>query len=226
MTKSQESPNRRDGAQTKQRIMQAAIKLFALQGFAQTTSKAIATEAKVDLASINYHFGSRNALYQRVLIESHRQLVSLDDLRQLEQDFAAPEDRFKAIVTLLFKSAAQESNWHTQVVAREILSPTSNIQTLFSEEVFPKFNIMKRLLSQLSGIPEASPKLFLCVVHVVAPCMMMLATRHGVFQTAYKDVNLSDEVVIAHIVQFSLGGLRHLGALYAEEALAGNTPET
>ena len=62
---------RADGEVTRSRILEAAGELIALHGFAETPSKAIATQAGVDLASINYHFGSRGGLYQAVLIEAH-----------------------------------------------------------------------------------------------------------------------------------------------------------
>ena len=52
--------NRKDGAETYLRILTAAGKLFAEQGFASTTNKAVAQHAQVDLASINYHFGNRS----------------------------------------------------------------------------------------------------------------------------------------------------------------------
>ncbi len=55
---------RTDGEATYNRILETAGKLFATSGFAETSSKAIAAKAEVDLASINYHFGSRSGLYQ------------------------------------------------------------------------------------------------------------------------------------------------------------------
>ena len=74
---------RSDGGATHSRILEAAGELFASTGFAETTNKMIAAQAEVDLASINYHFGSRNSLYQAVLLEAHNRFVSVESLRQL-----------------------------------------------------------------------------------------------------------------------------------------------
>ena len=82
MTKPRRSA-RTDGELTRTRIMEAAGSLFAAAGYAETTSKAIAAKAGVDLASINYHFGSRRGLYQAVLVEAHRRVISFDDLQQV-----------------------------------------------------------------------------------------------------------------------------------------------
>lgn len=58
---------RKDGEATRLRILEAAGELCATLGFGETSNKAVAAKAEVDLASINYHFGSRNGLYQAVL---------------------------------------------------------------------------------------------------------------------------------------------------------------
>lgn len=53
--------------QTKTRIIEAAEYLFALQGYGQTSMREITARADVNLASVNYHFGSKKNLIQAVL---------------------------------------------------------------------------------------------------------------------------------------------------------------
>jgi AcrR family transcriptional regulator len=52
---------------TKQRIMEVAIKLFALKGFDGVTIREIAKLAEVNVASLNYHFKSKDNLRQELL---------------------------------------------------------------------------------------------------------------------------------------------------------------
>ncbi|AXR06506.1 TetR/AcrR family transcriptional regulator [Salinimonas sediminis] len=52
---------------TKIRIVDAAEALFAEQGFTQTSMRNITARAGVNLASVNYHFGSKKNLIQAVL---------------------------------------------------------------------------------------------------------------------------------------------------------------
>ncbi|GAA0360903.1 TetR/AcrR family transcriptional regulator [Bowmanella denitrificans] len=54
-------------AETKVQILDAAERLFAEHGFGDTSLRAITTQAKVNLASVNYHFGSKKQLIQEVL---------------------------------------------------------------------------------------------------------------------------------------------------------------
>ena len=53
---------------TKDRILDSAELLFAQHGFAATSLRAITDHASVNLASVNYHFQSKDALVQAVLM--------------------------------------------------------------------------------------------------------------------------------------------------------------
>jgi AcrR family transcriptional regulator len=49
-------------AATKAQVLAAAERLFALNGFQNVSVRDITAEASVNLASVNYHFGSKDAL--------------------------------------------------------------------------------------------------------------------------------------------------------------------
>ena len=51
---------------TVDRILDAAEELFADRGFSETSLRMITSKAKVNLAAVNYHFGSKNALIHAV----------------------------------------------------------------------------------------------------------------------------------------------------------------
>ena len=52
---------------TKQKILNAAELLFAEQGFSDTSLRQITGDAEVNLASVNYHFGSKKDLIKAVV---------------------------------------------------------------------------------------------------------------------------------------------------------------
>ncbi|UCX04867.1 TetR/AcrR family transcriptional regulator [Shewanella sp. HL-SH8] len=52
---------------TKTRILDSAEKLFAERGFSETSLRLITSKAEVNLASVNYHFGSKKELIRAVL---------------------------------------------------------------------------------------------------------------------------------------------------------------
>ena len=53
-------------ANTVERILDASEVLFAQKGFSETSLRAITSRAGVNLAAVNYHFGSKEALIQAV----------------------------------------------------------------------------------------------------------------------------------------------------------------
>ena len=51
---------------TVERILDVAEILFAEKGFAETSLRLITSKAQVNLAAVNYHFGSKKSLIQAV----------------------------------------------------------------------------------------------------------------------------------------------------------------
>ena len=81
---------------TKARILDAAEDLFAAQGFGATSLRAITGQAEVNLASVNYHFGSKEALIDEVIARrvqpiNQRRLALLDERRAESDEPLTPE---------------------------------------------------------------------------------------------------------------------------------------
>ena len=60
---------------TEQKIIEAASKLFSRKGFAATKTREIAEEAGINLALLNYYFGSKENLFKGVVKEKLRMLL-------------------------------------------------------------------------------------------------------------------------------------------------------
>ena len=52
--------------ETQKRILDAAEELFMQHGFEATSMRMLTTAAGVNLAAVNYHFGSKDALIEAV----------------------------------------------------------------------------------------------------------------------------------------------------------------
>ncbi len=72
LTEAKQSPD------TRERILDAAEALFVEHGFEATSMRMITGRAGVNLASVNYHFGSKEALIQEVF---RRRLTWLNEAR-------------------------------------------------------------------------------------------------------------------------------------------------
>ncbi len=79
-------------SETVERILDAAEQLFAEKGFAETSLRLITSKAGVNLAAVNYHFGSKKALIQAVFSRFLGPFcISLD--KELERRQAKPESK-------------------------------------------------------------------------------------------------------------------------------------
>ncbi len=92
---------------TKDRILDAAESLFADRGFAETSLRTITNRADVNLASVNYHFGSKKSLIQAVFDRFLKKFVqALDkELSPIEAQAEAPsvEQVLHTLVTPLLQ---------------------------------------------------------------------------------------------------------------------------
>lgn len=69
MTTAPPKPARGDGAEARQRLLLAALALFADQGFAKTSTRAIAAAADMNIGAISYYFGDKAGLYAACFTE-------------------------------------------------------------------------------------------------------------------------------------------------------------
>ncbi len=69
---------------TRTRIINTAERLFGEQGFQRTSLRQVTDEAGVNLAAVNYHFGSKENLYRAVLIR-HVQPLNEERMKLLTQ---------------------------------------------------------------------------------------------------------------------------------------------
>jgi AcrR family transcriptional regulator len=53
-----------DGAESRTRLLDAAMRLFAERGFSKTSTREIANAAQVNISAISYYFGDKAGLYR------------------------------------------------------------------------------------------------------------------------------------------------------------------
>ena len=210
-----ERRTRADGAATRDRIVECAGALFAATGYAETTGRAIAAAAAVDVASINYHFGSRAGLYQAVLIEADRRLISIDLLERLERSDAPARAKFEGLIDALATGALAVQGWPSRVLTREILAPSSNLKVLVRREGLPKIGVIAHLISELTGIPVDDPAIPRCLLNIITPCLMLFVAPAGVPGPLQALRAMPRADLIAHLQRFALAGLEAIAQDYS-----------
>lgn len=59
---------------TKQKILETALRMFADQGFEGASIRSISNDAKVNIAAVSYHFGNKENLYFEVVRYSYTEM--------------------------------------------------------------------------------------------------------------------------------------------------------
>lgn len=166
---------RTDGNTTRLHILETAGQLFAERGFADATSKEICTRAGTNMAAINYHFNGRDGLYEAVLIEAHRQVVSIDELASLASASSDPRLKLRAFLTHLIEMGSQpKAPWGFRVVLREALSPSPALPMMIKRAVLPKAKLLRGLLGAIVGLPDDHPAVQRALLFTVLPCIVMM----------------------------------------------------
>lgn len=207
---------RKDGEATRTRILQAAGELFAELGQGETSNKAVAAKAEVDLASINYHFGSRNGLYLAVLDEARRRFLDIADLQRITHSQQPAPDKLREVVALVVSKAGHGAeNWHLRVLAAEMFTPSPHAQAHLRENAPLRLTLLKAVFSEISGIPVDAPALTRCLLCVTAPWMMLLIGPRGGSGVLREILEMPGDAVAAQIYHFALAGLHEAGRQYA-----------
>jgi len=107
----------RDSADTRRRLLQAARRRFARDGYASTTVRDIASEAGVNVALINRYFTSKEGLFEACLRRTVEDLngstdqdVSVDQVVEamLEQLGGLPQQEHSIHLLLLLRSSGDD----------------------------------------------------------------------------------------------------------------------
>jgi len=138
------------GSDTKNIILDAAEALFAGEGFANTSLRAITAAAGANLASVNYHFGSKDALIEAVFARRLRPMnrERIRRLEALEDEYggAAPLDglieAFVGPALELSRDTERGGARFVRLLGRSYTEPSPSLQARvrgMHEEVIGRF---------------------------------------------------------------------------------------
>lgn len=209
-----------DGKQidTKTRILDAAETLFAQNGYQQTSIKALARRARVNQAAVNYHFGSKNALVEKVIA---RRLSLINDLRMeklrevaeaaLRQGGKpAVRDLLRAFIEPVFSvtQSMEKGKCLLLIEGRAFADPDETIRNTFIRHFRPVFTRFSELMAEaLPGLPEEVRQWRLhFVVGAMAHALRVCGSQPrmpGIFPPAHHA-----EQVVDLLVTFLAGGMQ------------------
>jgi AcrR family transcriptional regulator len=101
-------PVNADADATRQRMLGAAVQLFAERGLGSTSVRDVAGAAGVSLAMVHHYFGSKDELYDACIDATYAELSAMKGLLALELASAAPlAELFARAVVTSFRFARE-----------------------------------------------------------------------------------------------------------------------
>ncbi|MGN6740744.1 TetR/AcrR family transcriptional regulator [Dyella sp.] len=197
---------------TKERILAAAEALFAQRGFDGASLRQLTASAGVNLAAVNYHFGSKEKLVEQVF---KRRLDALNQHRLAELDKIAgrPGTTLEDVLAAYIRPALELSHegngsLFMRVLARAFAEHDDTLRQFLSENYG---HVMRQFTAEFARLlPHLEKAELYWRIDLVTGALTHAMSGFGMIQR--KD-NVSEqqhrEQTAAHLIRFAAAGLSH-----------------
>jgi AcrR family transcriptional regulator len=200
---------------TAKRLLDAAERLFGKHGYDSVGMRALAQEARVNLAATTYHFGSKQALYQEALLRRFRAL----NAERLELLSAALKARgpgratlpVEVIVECLMRPPFRIGRTNpafSALLARTLAAPPAFLHGVAARELRP--NVARFVTELRRALPQVSRAALELRVALSMGLLMMLTARMG--SAGVRRSAAADERLLRELVGFAARGLASAAA--------------
>jgi AcrR family transcriptional regulator len=200
--------NRPDDA-TRDRLLNAAERLFGDRGFRKVTVREICRAAHANVAAVNYHFGDKLGLYREVLQSAIDAMRATNEAaRQAGAGRTAEDQLRRYIVIFVHRLLGSGHDALHKVIHREMHDPTPALDALVEQGVRPRIEYLAGLVAEILDCPSTDPRVLRCVASIQSQSLAYLpnpiASRLGM---TFTPTSAHLDEVAEHIAEFSLAGI-------------------
>jgi AcrR family transcriptional regulator len=141
--------------ETRTRILDAAEELFMQHGFEGTSMRPLTSKAGVNLAAVNYHFGSKHALieavFRRRLDPMNVARIAELEMLEAEERPSSPETIIRAFITpglRLLEDAKGGGRNFARLLGRTYTEPNKAVRALIGQMYAPTMQRYKAALER------------------------------------------------------------------------------
>ena len=203
-------------AETKRRILDAAETLLAQHGVEGVSSREITRAAGVNLAAINYHFGTKQALIEEVFSRrltplNQKRLALLNEVERQAQDQSF---KLEAVLEAFIRPAVEQgfncqsgNNSFMRLIGRCLSEPGAQLETLIYThfaELARRFDIAFR-----RALPELAPEELVWRLWFIVGALhhSMLIYTNVDSLPGRRPKRLNAEGLVQRLIAFSAAGL-------------------
>jgi len=197
---------------TRSRILDTAEELFGEQGFDRVSIRDITKKARVNLAAINYHFGSKEdliaAIFEREFVPvNEARLAALGAVQSGKKD-PRLEDILEAFIRPTVRCSIGKPKGgkaFSRLFGRCLSEPSPEIETLLKRQFEPLVERMDAAL--MKALPQLTrSEIFWCMKFTFGALHHWLLTKDR-FLPAWLEKSEAEEQ-IQKLISFSAAGFR------------------
>jgi TetR/AcrR family transcriptional regulator, regulator of cefoperazone and chloramphenicol sensitivity len=197
---------------TRQRLLEAASKLFAEKGFGGATVAAICRKAQANIASVNYHFGNKGNLYREAWRHARASTMAAFPSDGGVGAEAAPQQRLRGRMRAILQRALDGEALEVRIMNHEMARPTGLLRQVVQDTIGPLRQATREILTELLGPRADELTIQSCMLLVIGPCMQV-ARRQQMRKYEGVDSALSAdtlEAMLDRFVVFALAGIEEI----------------
>lgn len=131
----------------REHIITTAMKLFAEKGFEGTSIRDIASKAEVNIAMVNYYFGSKEKLFEAMV--EHKSLFMREKLEEIAKDKTITEiEKIDMVVEYYVERLLSHPNYHRLIQMELLLKLREEIHSKLISNFVKNTHIVTEIIEQ------------------------------------------------------------------------------
>ncbi|HEX7379378.1 MAG TPA: CerR family C-terminal domain-containing protein [Pirellulales bacterium] len=196
--------------QTKERLLEAAGRVFAERGFRSATVREICHAARANLAAVNYYFGDKERLYVESVKRAHSRRQEAAPMPDWSPE-TPPDVRLRDFVLTMLKRILgdPQCDWQAQLMFREMQQPTAACRELVEEYIRPHFELLQAIIGELSPAAMTDQQIRLVAFGIVGQCLYFRVAEPVVRQLVEQSefAQVEPRRLAEHITRWTLAAL-------------------
>ena len=194
---------------TREKLLDAALDVFAEQGYQSATVQQIVKRAGVNIAAINYHFRDKASFYAEVVIYGLEQ--QCEEPPDFTNENTSPQQQLHAFIHWFLQRSlgVGETTLLDQIHMQEMMQPSPVLDKVVEKLIRPTHLKLREIVTRLLPEQASEDHIRYHCFSIIGQCNLYNLGK-PIIMRLYPDMQLNEvkiEALVQHIVTVSLAGL-------------------
>jgi len=198
----------KNGAKTRERLIESAGKLFAQKGFHATTVRDICAKAGTNISAVKYYFQDKQTLYEETVFHA---FAYADRVNPICLEGLDLNQQLKKYINLKLKGFLDPDrpHWHFNLIHGAGHNFSFKLDARIGEMIGQRVARLRRIVAALTGLKQEDEQVLFFSASITGQILFFAgAGRRGKNRpmSGYADIKYLDKIT-EHIYRFSLCGM-------------------